>query len=83
MPLVTWETLQIVIVLTLLVGVMVAFIQERVSPDVVKKEVMAAGFKLEGESPLLAHAEDNHTSPVFDGAVRGKTDSFLLKFRKP
>ena len=55
----------------------------RVSPDVVKKEVMAAGFKLESESPLLAHAEDNHTSPVFDGAVRGKTDSFLLKFRKP
>jgi predicted methyltransferase len=55
----------------------------RVSPDVVKKEVMAAGFKLESESPLLAHPEDNHTSPVFDGAVRGKTDSFLLKFRKP
>jgi predicted methyltransferase len=55
----------------------------RVSPDVVKQEVMAAGFKLEGESPLLAHKDDNHTSPVFDGAVRGKTDSFLLKFRKP
>jgi predicted methyltransferase len=55
----------------------------RVSPEVVKKEVMAAGFKLDSESPLLAHAEDNHTSPVFDGAVRGKTDSFLLKFRKP
>lgn len=55
----------------------------RVSPDVVKQEVMAAGFKLEGESKLLAHAEDNHMSPVFDGAVRGKTDSFVLKFRKP
>ncbi len=55
----------------------------RVSPEVVKQEVMAAGFKLESESNLLAHAEDNHTSPVFDGAVRGKTDSFLLKFRKP
>lgn len=55
----------------------------RVSVDVVKKEVMAAGFKLEAESNLLAHAEDNHTSPVFDGAVRGKTDQFVLKFRKP
>ncbi len=55
----------------------------RVGPDLVKQEVMAAGFKLESESPLLAHAEDNHTSPVFDGAIRGKTDSFLLKFRKP
>ncbi len=55
----------------------------RVDPEVVKKEVMAAGFKLEAESNLLAHAEDNHTSPVFDGAVRGKTDQFVFKFRKP
>lgn len=55
----------------------------RVSPDVVKQEVMAAGFKLEAESNLLAHPEDNRMSPVFDGAVRGKTDTFLLKFRKP
>jgi predicted methyltransferase len=29
---------------------------------------MAAGFKLDSESKLLAHADDNHTSPVFDGA---------------
>ncbi|MGE4061999.1 MAG: class I SAM-dependent methyltransferase [Rhodospirillaceae bacterium] len=55
----------------------------RVSPDLVKQEVTAAGFKLESESKLLAHPEDNHTSPVFDGAVRGKTDSFMLVFRKP
>lgn len=55
----------------------------RVDPEVVKKEVMAAGFKLEAESNLLAHAEDNHTSPVFDGAIRGKTDQFIFKFRKP
>jgi predicted methyltransferase len=55
----------------------------RVDAEVVKKEVMAAGFKLEAESNLLAHAEDNHTSPVFDGAIRGKTDQFVLKFRKP
>lgn len=55
----------------------------RVDPEVVKKEVMAAGFKLEAESNLLAHAEDNHTSPVFDGAIRGKTDQFVFKFRKP
>lgn len=55
----------------------------RVDVEVVKKEVMAAGFKLEAESNLLAHAEDNHISPVFDGAIRGKTDQFVLKFRKP
>lgn len=55
----------------------------RVDPELVKKEVMAAGFKLESESNLLAHPEDNHTSQVFDGAIRGKTDQFVLKFRKP
>ena len=55
----------------------------RVDVDLVKKEVQAAGFKLEAESNLLAHPEDKHTSPVFDGEVRGKTDQFVLKFRKP
>lgn len=55
----------------------------RVDVELVKKEVTAAGFKLESESNLLAHAEDNHTSQVFDGAIRGKTDQFVLKFRKP
>ena len=55
----------------------------RVDPDVVKAEVLAAGFKLEGESNILAHAEDNGSTPVFDGNVRGKTNQFVLKFRKP
>lgn len=55
----------------------------RIDPELVKKEVLAAGFRLESESGLLAHAEDKHTSPVFDGDVRGKTDQFIFKFKKP
>jgi predicted methyltransferase len=55
----------------------------RIDPELVKKEVMAAGFKLESESDLLAHAEDDHTGRVFDDAIRGKTDQFVFKFRKP
>lgn len=49
----------------------------------VKSEVEAAGFRLEAESPLLASAADPHTASVFDPGVRGKTDQFVLKFRKP
>jgi predicted methyltransferase len=49
----------------------------------VKSEVTAAGFVLDGESPLFANPADDHTKNVFDPAVRGKTDQFLLRFRKP
>ena len=49
----------------------------------VKSEVEAAGFKLEAESPLLADKADPRTASVFDPGIRGKTDQFILKFRKP
>jgi predicted methyltransferase len=43
----------------------------------------AAGFALDAESNLLAHANDDHTKGPFDPALRGKTDQFVLKLRKP
>jgi predicted methyltransferase len=43
----------------------------------------AAGFVVEAESDLLAHPGDDHTKAVFDAGVRGKTDQFVLKLRKP
>jgi predicted methyltransferase len=46
-------------------------------------DVQKAGFKLAGESNILANPEDDHTKMVFNPAIRGKTDQFLLKFRKP
>jgi predicted methyltransferase len=49
----------------------------------VKSEVQAAGFKLDGESKILANPADDHTKGVFDPSIRGKTDQFLLRFRKP
>lgn len=55
----------------------------RIDPAIVKQEVEAAGFKLESESPLLKDGSDSHTASVFDPAIRGKTDQFVLKFRKP
>jgi len=55
----------------------------RVDPDLVKAEVLAAGFKLDSESTALTNPADNHTNKVFEGDTRGKTDQFVFKFKKP
>jgi predicted methyltransferase len=55
----------------------------RIDPETVKKEVLAAGFVFVGSSNLLAQPSDRHSLKVFDPAVRGNTDQFILKFRKP
>lgn len=55
----------------------------RIDVETVKAEVQAAGFVLDGESDLLASAGDDRTKPVFDPGVQGKTDQFVLRFRKP
>jgi predicted methyltransferase len=55
----------------------------RIDPEVVKADFKRAGFKLEGESNLLRNPADDHSLLVFDPAIRGKTDRFIFKFRKP
>jgi predicted methyltransferase len=55
----------------------------RIDPAVVKADFESAGFVLEAQSPLLANPADDHSKLVFDPAVRGKTDRFLFRFRKP
>lgn len=55
----------------------------RIDQDVVKQEVTAAGFEYVGESDALRNAADTRTVVVFDPAIRGHTDQFILKFRKP
>ncbi|PIB93401.1 class I SAM-dependent methyltransferase [Caulobacter sp. FWC2] len=64
-------------------GITAADSLHRIDIAAVKSEVEAAGFKLEAESPLLASKDDPHTASVFDPSIRGKTDQFILKFRKP
>jgi predicted methyltransferase len=49
----------------------------------VKSEVLAAGFEFVEESQVLDNPADDGTKGVFDAAIRGKTDQFILKFRKP
>jgi predicted methyltransferase len=55
----------------------------RIDADAVKQEVTAAGFEFVGSSDILKNPADARTAKVFDPSVRGKTDQFILKFRKP
>ncbi len=55
----------------------------RIDPAVVKQEVEAAGFRLDGESSILANPADPRTAKAFDQTIRGKTDQFILKFTRP
>jgi predicted methyltransferase len=55
----------------------------RIDPEIVKRDFAAAGFVLEAESDLLRNGADDHTKMVFDPAVRGRTDRFVMRFRRP
>jgi len=55
----------------------------RIDEATVKAQVLAAGFVLAGESDALRNPADDRTKLVFDKTIRGKTDQFTLKFRKP
>jgi len=55
----------------------------RIDPAVVRAQVLAAGFLSDGESDALSRPEDDRSKKVFDPAVRGRTDQFAFRFRKP
>lgn len=55
----------------------------RIDPERVKADMAAAGFVLVAESAVLHRSDDTHEKNVFDPTMRGKTDRFVLKFRRP
>ena len=55
----------------------------RIDRAIVVRDFEQAGFVLESESDLLRNPDDDHSLGVFDPGIRGKTDRFVLKFRKP
>jgi predicted methyltransferase len=55
----------------------------RIDPAVARQEIEAAGFRFDGESPILANPDDPHTVGMWDRSVKGRTDQFLYRFRKP
>lgn len=54
----------------------------RIDPAIIKREFEAAGLTFDAESQAFANAEDDHTKPVFDPAVRHKTDQVMYRFKK-
>ena len=55
----------------------------RIESSTVRREVEAVGFKFDSESSILANPADPRSARVFDKTIRGHTDQFILKFRKP
>jgi predicted methyltransferase len=55
----------------------------RINRDVVVKEVTSAGFKLAAEGNFLRQPGDDHSKPIFDPSIRGRTDQYALRFVKP
>ncbi len=54
----------------------------RIDPARVRADFEAAGFVFDSASTTLAHPEDDRTRLVFDPTIRGRTDQFLLRFRR-
>ncbi|MBL8650712.1 MAG: class I SAM-dependent methyltransferase [Sphingopyxis sp.] len=55
----------------------------RIDKAAVIDALTKAGFVLEAESGLYKQIDDPRTANVFDKEIRGKTDQFALRFRKP
>lgn len=55
----------------------------RIDPAIVKQQVESAGFVFDGESNVLRNPKDPHDIKVFDKSIRGHTDQFVYRFRKP
>ncbi len=55
----------------------------RIEQATVRREVEAAGFVFTEESQVLRNPGDNRSLRVFEGDIRGRTDQFVMRFRKP
>ncbi len=54
----------------------------RIDVALVRETLEKAGFEVE-ESNMLMNPDDAHDKMVFDASIRGKTDRFLIRARKP
>lgn len=55
----------------------------RIDPNVVKADFRQAGFVFLGSSNALRNRPDDHQIEVHDPKIRGATDRFIFKFKKP
>src|SRR6478609_3275004 len=64
-------------------GLAAANTLHRMDRDAAIAALTAAGFRVEAESAVYIRPDDPRTANVFDPAIRGKTDQFVLRLRKP
>ena len=64
-------------------GLMAAQTLHRIDPNIVRAELEAAGFIFDGEIDVLHNEEDPLNIPMFEKSIRGKTDRFVYRFKKP
>ena len=55
----------------------------RIEPAYARTEIETAGLRFEAMTPVVANPADPHTAAVFDPSIRGRTDQFVFRFRKP
>ncbi|WP_298162808.1 hypothetical protein [Brevundimonas sp.] len=55
----------------------------RIEGSALRAQVEAAGFIFDGETNAVRNPEDDHSLSVFDEAIRGRSDQFVYRFRKP
>ncbi len=55
----------------------------RIDRAIVERDFLEAGFELAGESGALRASDDDYSLSVFDDKVVGRTDRFVLRFKKP
>lgn len=64
-------------------GISVSGSLHRIEAAELRRQVEAAGFVFDGESTAVANPADDHSVTVFDPAIRGHSDRFVYRFRKP
>jgi predicted methyltransferase len=64
-------------------GISVAGTLHRIEAAELRRQVEAAGFVFDGESDAVRVPVDNRTLSVFDESIRGRSDRFVYRFRKP
>jgi predicted methyltransferase len=55
----------------------------RIDPQLARSEIEKAGFVFEEAADMLHNANDDHSLNMADPAIRGRTDRFVMRFRKP
>lgn len=55
----------------------------RIDKAIVMETAEAAGLRLVDDADFLANPADDRKASVFDPAIRGRTDQFVLRFKKP